>query len=83
MFTARARRQTWKEDCNGGMKVLAAAEQEANAYLSIALRTHARPRVRVKGGRVFLNGVQLGPAEIYAERIRLHRLLPIHLRRRF
>jgi hypothetical protein len=36
--------------------------------LSVALRAHARPRVRIKCGRVFINGDQLGPTEIYAER---------------
>jgi hypothetical protein len=58
------------------------AEQEADAFLKVALRANARPRVRISDGRVFINGIQLAPAEIYAERIRLDRLLPISARGR-
>jgi hypothetical protein len=47
------------------------AEKEADAYLSVALRAHARPRVRITDGLVFINGARLGAAEIYAKRIRL------------
>jgi hypothetical protein len=62
---------------------LSIAEQEAEAYLSTAFRAHARPRVRITDGRVFINGAELSPAGIYAERIRLQRLMPIRARRHF
>lgn len=37
------------------------AESEADAYLSIALRVNARPRVRITHGLVFVNGYSFTP----------------------